>query len=77
MMQLGSIDRADPAVLLKLEQIAREMQQELGGKGYVGVTLMPDGSIHCIHEVGSADDDVQFVNLDIWSPGKQAVVSQC
>lgn len=77
MMSSGSVDRVNHAVALKLEALGREMQQAFHGKGYISITLMPGGRVHCSHEVGGPDDDVQFVNVDIEASGKQAVVSQC
>lgn len=77
MMRRGSIDRADPRTLLKMEQIARFMMHELEGAGFVDITLDERGSVHCTHEVGGPDDEVRFVTLDIESPDKEAVVEQC
>lgn len=77
MLRIGSVDKVDPMLLVNMEKLARYAQSVLYDQGYVSITIGRGGKVHCVAEIGEKDDDVRFACLDIESPSKEAVASQC
>lgn len=77
MLRMGSVDKVDPLLLVNMEKVSRYAQSVFYDQGYVSITIRRGGKIHCVAEIGDKDDAVQFACLDIESPRKEAVASQC